>query len=186
MPSLGHWGPSSSLLSFSLSPDWENNCDQSSVLTKIEILTACCVSISTFLLSSSAIWLNHNFSLIGMIFIFQIVCESILTVVLSMTIMMINICNQIEPQLEELQLQVHCQSIIQPPQSSPLRHSLPPWGALATELLKMDKLLGMLTLVLVSASLIKGTVPKEAYTFYISKKYDSQPGQRRRRQSSCP
>ena len=80
----------------------------------------------------------------------------------------------------------HYQSIIQPPQSSPLRHSLPPWGALATELLKMDKLLGMLTLVLVSASLIKGTVPKEAYTFYISKKYDSQPGQRKRKQSSCP
>ena len=126
MPSLGHWGPSSSLLSFSLSPVMKYSCDKFLVPTVFEILTACCVSISTFLLSSSAIWLNHSFSLIGMILIFQIVCEAILTVVLSMMIMMINICNQIEPQLEELQLQVHCQSIIQPTHSSPLRHSLPP------------------------------------------------------------
>ena len=28
------------------------------------VVTTCCVSISTFLLSSSAIWLNHNFSLV--------------------------------------------------------------------------------------------------------------------------
>ena len=145
----------------------------------IEILTACCVSISTFLLSSSAIWLNHSFSLFGIIFIIQMICETILTETLSMIIMMINICYLVEPQLHPHQtslgmigtfddikhckmtyntIQVHYQSIIQPPQSSPFRHSLPPWGALATELLKMDKLLGMLTLVLVSASLIKGRV----------------------------